>query len=162
MFVETESRQIGLLRLPNAMHEAIRLAACLRVEATRAAHVEFLLRDYHYLCDAARIDALLLRLKELQGAERVRRWQQLAHEGNFATLIDELLVEHYDPPPMRDRNADITRGSSTHRPIRSPICRRLPSNRSPHVSWSTAAQYPKSGYDHPSSAACRLMALIRQ
>lgn len=97
VYVEAESRQIGVLRIPDNLHDAIRRAPCVRIEADREARVGFLLRDYHYLCDAARLDVHLLRLKELQGAERVRRWQQLSKEGDFRTLIGELLSQHYDP-----------------------------------------------------------------
>ena len=48
-----------------------------------------------------------MRLKELQGAERIKHWQQLASNGQFATLVEELLVQHYDPQYARSQRRNF-------------------------------------------------------
>ena len=46
VFVEAESRRIGSVQLTDTMLTMIRTSPCLRIEASTAARVEFLLRDY--------------------------------------------------------------------------------------------------------------------
>jgi tRNA 2-selenouridine synthase len=98
VFVEAESRRIGTVQMPNALLDGIRAGRCIRIEASVAARVEFLLRDYDYfLADRASLTASLARLQGLQSNTMLAGWQQLAEHGEFATLVTELLEEHYDP-----------------------------------------------------------------
>ena len=107
VFVEAESRQIGIVRLPESLTRAIRSATCVYLEASLAARVSFLLQDYDYLCEPGCLDAQLLRLKEIQGKERILRWQELTQAGDFRTLVTELLVEHYDPLYLRSQSRNF-------------------------------------------------------
>ena len=107
VFVEAESRQIGIVRLPESLIRAIRSATCVSLEASLAARVSFLLQDYDYLCEPGCLDAQLLRLKEIQGKERILRWQELTQAGDFRTLVTELLVEHYDPLYLRSQSRNF-------------------------------------------------------
>lgn len=97
VFVESESRRIGLMTLPDAMVKAIGESPALRVSVDLSARVDFLLRDYDYLCNTERLKQLLPRLLELQGKETIQRWQDLADAGDFRALVAELLERHYDP-----------------------------------------------------------------
>ena len=97
VYVEAESRRIGRLALPQSMVDAIAMASPLRIEASREARVGFLLEDYAYLCDAASLNPLLDRLRELLVKELITAWQRLAMTGDYATLVSELLSRHYDP-----------------------------------------------------------------
>ena len=38
-----------------------------------------------------------MRCVELQGKERVKRWQAMARAGQWAEVFAELMREHYDP-----------------------------------------------------------------
>lgn len=105
VYAEAESRRIGLLHLPDAMIAAIRAAPCLRIEATPAARVEFLLRDYDYfLADPAWLAEKLGHLRELQSKETIERWLALVAAGDFRTLVTELLERHYDPLYQRSQS----------------------------------------------------------
>jgi tRNA 2-selenouridine synthase len=98
VYVEAESRRIGVLHLPDALISAIRAARCLRIEATTAARVNFLLRDYDYfVADPALLTDKIVHLKGLQSNETIARWQAMAEVGEFAALFAELLEHHYDP-----------------------------------------------------------------
>ncbi|MCX8086158.1 MAG: tRNA 2-selenouridine(34) synthase MnmH [Rhodocyclaceae bacterium] len=98
VFVEAESRKIGRLQLPDALLMAMRAAPCLRIEASRAARAEFLLRDYAYFLERPEwLAAQLAHLRGLQSNETLERWRDLIAAGEFRTLVEELLEKHYDP-----------------------------------------------------------------
>ena len=105
VFAEAESRRIGMLHLPDAMITAIRAAPCVRIEATTAARVDFLLRDYDYfLADPAWLAEKLGHLRDIQGAETIERWLGLVAAGDFRSLVGELLERHYDPLYQRSQS----------------------------------------------------------
>jgi tRNA 2-selenouridine synthase len=45
-------------------------------------------------------------LVKLHGREKIGAWHDMANDGRMAQLVDELLVDHYDPAYLRsiDRN----------------------------------------------------------
>lgn len=99
VFVESESRKIGQLRVPESLHQAMREAPdCLWVEMPEAARIELLLQDYgHFAGDpegfCARLDGLIT----LRGKETVKRWQAQARAGDWTGVFGGLMREHYDP-----------------------------------------------------------------
>ncbi|GGX07319.1 tRNA 2-selenouridine synthase [Pigmentiphaga litoralis] len=98
VYVEGESPRIGKVALPLPLVERMRAAPCIEVQATAAARLDYLLRDYAYLGDDA--DALAQQigfLKELQGRQTVQRWQDWARAGELSPLFSELMSLHYDP-----------------------------------------------------------------
>ena len=98
VFVEAESRRIGVLQVPDALLETIRASPCLRIEATREARVRFLIGDYDYfLTDPAGLKKRLDCLQGLQSGETLARWLALVDAGDWPTLVGELLEKHYDP-----------------------------------------------------------------
>ena len=119
VFVEAESRRIGVLQLPDALLAAIRAARSLRIEAGLAARVEFLLRDYDYfLADPTWLVERLEQLKGLQSGETVARWKALAQAGEFPALVSELLTAHYDPLYQRSQTRNFA-GFAAATPIES-------------------------------------------
>ncbi|OIQ99161.1 tRNA 2-selenouridine synthase [mine drainage metagenome] len=104
VYVEAESRRIGSVQLPDALLEAIRAAPGLRIEATLAARVAFLLQDYDYfLADPVWLIERLEQLTGVQSRETVARWVALARGGAFPTLVEQLLEQHYDPLYLRSQ-----------------------------------------------------------
>jgi tRNA 2-selenouridine synthase len=99
VFVESESKKVGALQLPDALVARMRdHSRCLRVEMGDAARVRLLLEEYGFFANQAeRFCALLDALIELQGKERVQRWQAMARAGQWAEVFDDLMREHYDP-----------------------------------------------------------------
>jgi tRNA 2-selenouridine synthase len=105
--VEAESRKIGHLQVPEALIETMRGSACVTIEATLDARVDFLLGDYDYFI--ANVDWLVQRLetlRELRGKEAVGRWVALARAGAWREFVHDILLDHYDPLYQRsqDRN----------------------------------------------------------
>lgn len=98
VFVESESKKVGNLSVPTALIEAMRGSPCLDLQLPDAERVALLLEDYDYLTrDVAYFCERLEKLTELKGHEVVKRWQTMAQNGDFATVVMELLTRHYDP-----------------------------------------------------------------
>jgi len=105
VYVEAESRKIGNLHVPDALIERIRNGECLHVEASLEARVEFLLKDYEYFLTLP--EFLVNRLEilhNLQSRETLARWRQLVSDGQWPTLVRELLELHYDPLYRRSQS----------------------------------------------------------
>ncbi|MFN3545479.1 MAG: tRNA 2-selenouridine(34) synthase MnmH [Thiobacillus sp.] len=102
VFVESESRKIGSLQVPEALIRTMRASPCLRLEVPLAARVALLIEDYaHFLDDPEAISARLAHLTELRGRDTVSAWQALARERAWPALVTALLQEHYDPAYLK-------------------------------------------------------------
>jgi len=98
VFVESESKKIGRLHTPDGLLARMRSAECLTLEADLSTRVALLKQEYaHFLTQPERLNRQLDCLADLQGRERIARWQQMARNGQWDELVGELLVEHYDP-----------------------------------------------------------------
>lgn len=102
VFVEAESRRIGALRVPDALLQRMRSAACLRVELPLAARIRLLREDYAHLeADSARLDEQLGHLVELHGKQKIAVWRELAAARRWEEMVEALLHDHYDPAYLR-------------------------------------------------------------
>ena len=116
VFVEAESRRIGALQVPDALLESMRASPCLRIEATDAARVAFLIGDYDYfLADPASLKEKLDCLRELQSGETLSRWNDLIDASDWPALVAELLAQHYDPLYKRSQGKNYVRFSDAPR-----------------------------------------------
>jgi tRNA 2-selenouridine synthase len=98
VFVESESRKVGDLRVPPALIERMRTAPCVQLYLALDQRVALLIADYDFfvrdtktLCE--RLDAL----RALRGNATVKAWQEAAQAGRTSDLVRSLLVDHYDP-----------------------------------------------------------------
>ena len=98
VFVESESRRIGMLQVNDALLDAMRASPCVRVDTARPLRIRMLVDDYsHWSTNAGRFDTRLAALAQLHGKSVVTRWRQWARDGSAAELAGELLDVHYDP-----------------------------------------------------------------
>jgi tRNA 2-selenouridine synthase len=99
VFVESESRKIGALHVPDALIDHMREhGECVVVEMTPGARVQLLLDDYgHFAGDVEGFCDRLDGLVELRGRATVGAWQQAAREGRWDELFADLMAKHYDP-----------------------------------------------------------------
>ena len=107
VFVESESKKVGQLRVPDALMDAMRASPCIALGLSRANRVRLLMQDYrHFTDDPAALNAQLDCLVQLHGRAKIDGWHALANGGAMAQLVDELLAAHYDPAYLRsiDRN----------------------------------------------------------
>jgi tRNA 2-selenouridine synthase len=102
VFVESESRKIGNLRVPAALIDTMWQSECIVIEAPMAVRVALLKDEYaHFLSDAALLNAQLDCLRPLHGGAVIDAWQDMARDGDWDRLTEELLVRHYDPAYTR-------------------------------------------------------------
>jgi tRNA 2-selenouridine synthase len=107
VFVESESKKVGNLRVPDAVMEAMRAAPCISVALSRPNRVRLLMEDYeHFAANPAALNAQLDHLVQLHGRATIEAWHEMATSGRMPELVDQLLVQHYDPAYLRsiDRN----------------------------------------------------------
>jgi tRNA 2-selenouridine synthase len=119
VFVESESRKIGTVQVPEALLAAMRAAECVRVDMPQSLRVALLKEEYaHFLADPDALAARLAHLVPLHGRKTVDRWNAAARAGDFDSLIRELLVQHYDPTYARSIERNFPR--IAHAPAMTP------------------------------------------
>jgi tRNA 2-selenouridine synthase len=107
VYVESESKKIGALRVPDALITAMRASRCVRLEVPLAARVRLLNEDYaHFLHDPELINSQLAHLVSLRGREMIEAWQTLAHQQAWDQLVAALLEQHYDPAYLKSLSAN--------------------------------------------------------
>ena len=107
VYIESESKKVGNLRVPDALMDCMRASECVSVQVSQQDRVALLMEDYAHFVDApAALNAQLDCLVTRYGKEAISRWQQMALQGETAPLVKELLAEHYDPAYLKsiDRN----------------------------------------------------------
>jgi tRNA 2-selenouridine synthase len=98
VYVESESNKIGSIALPAALHTAMHQSACVLLDTPLEVRVAALQEDYRHYIDAP--DALIAQLQVLHqfhGSKQLEHWSELIRAEEFAALVEELLVRHYDP-----------------------------------------------------------------
>ena len=98
VYVESESRKVGNVAVPESLIEAMRTSPCLNLELPDAERVALLLEDYaHFVRDADAFCQRLDALAELRGRQVIDGWKAEVRAGRIAGVVQELLVRHYDP-----------------------------------------------------------------
>lgn len=99
VFVESESKKIGRLQVPDALIDRLHQhGQVLRVDMADDARVQLLLQDYGFFAaDPDHFCRLLDGLVVLRGKDTVAGWQALARAGAWAEVFGQLMQQHYDP-----------------------------------------------------------------
>jgi tRNA 2-selenouridine synthase len=102
VYVESESKKVGNLRVPDALILRMRESPCIRLEADAAVRVALLMEEYaHFVADPAALMRRLDLLRDLHGAERIALWKTHLEQGRWEPLVHDLLESHYDPAYRR-------------------------------------------------------------
>ncbi len=98
VYVESESKKVGNVSVPEALILAMRASPCIDLRLDDEERVALLMEDYDwfvkdpdFFCDR------LATLTELRGHAVVGGWQERARSGRTPEVVRELLVQHYDP-----------------------------------------------------------------
>jgi tRNA 2-selenouridine synthase len=98
VFVESESKKVGNLAVPEALMERMRAGPCLRLELPDDERVALLMEDYDFFVkDQALFCNRLAALTELRGKAVIQGWQAKVAAGDTENVVRELLLKHYDP-----------------------------------------------------------------
>ena len=110
VFVESESRRVGLCHVPDALIAAMRAAPCTLVDAPVAVRARLLLREYrHFTTDRALLFERLERLAALHGTRQVEAWKALAVAADWDAFVESMLALHYDPAYDRSMKRNYLR-----------------------------------------------------
>jgi tRNA 2-selenouridine synthase len=98
VYVESESKKVGNLTVPDALMQAMRASPCFDLQLSDDERVALLLEDYAFFAkDNAffcnRLDALTM----LRGKAVVQAWKDQVHAGQTEAVVRDLLLTHYDP-----------------------------------------------------------------
>jgi tRNA 2-selenouridine synthase len=116
VYVESESRKIGALRVPEPLIAELReRGQCLQLALPDDARLDLLLDDYaHFLGEPEAFCRRLDALAALRGRDVVAEWQALARAGRWRELFGRLLRDHYDP--LYDRSLHAHWGALAQAP----------------------------------------------
>jgi tRNA 2-selenouridine synthase len=102
VYVESESRKVGSLRVPDALLARMRESPCIRLEVALAVRVRLLRDEYvHFEHDPESLMTQLDCLAALHGHDRIQQWKSLAQERSWDRMVEQLLLGHYDPAYAR-------------------------------------------------------------
>jgi tRNA 2-selenouridine synthase len=98
VFVESESRKVGNVAVPEALIARMRASECIDLQLSDPERVALLMEDYDFFVRdrelfCSRLDALA----ELRGRQVVDEWKAKVRSGAVEDVVRELLVKHYDP-----------------------------------------------------------------
>jgi tRNA 2-selenouridine synthase len=98
VFVESESRKVGNLSIPETVILAMRNSPCHELTLSLSERVALLLEDYNFFVSdpelfCRRLDALVA----IRGKAVVDAWKAQVQLGQFEPVVHELLEKHYDP-----------------------------------------------------------------
>lgn len=102
VYVEAESKKIGMLRVPDALIEAMWKSRCVELVAPLPVRVALLRNEYaHLIADPALLTFKLNCLAPLHSRKTIDDWLARAAGGDWDGLVGELLSSHYDPAYSR-------------------------------------------------------------
>jgi len=98
VWIESESKKVGDLRVPEILIERMRASPCMVLEMPLEARVTLLMEDYHhFVTDTEAFCQRLDALRVLRGNDTVNAWQGAARAGRTTEVVRDLLQAHYDP-----------------------------------------------------------------
>jgi tRNA 2-selenouridine synthase len=84
--------------VPDALLAAMRGSPCIRLEVPRDVRIRLLRDEYaHFEANPIALMTQLECLVALLGRERINRWKALAESKDWDQMVEQLLLEHYDP-----------------------------------------------------------------
>ncbi|MHB1099763.1 MAG: tRNA 2-selenouridine(34) synthase MnmH, partial [Burkholderiales bacterium] len=98
VYIESESKKIGSLRVPQALMEAMWMSRCIRLDAGIAVRNAILAQDYrHFFSQPEALVEKLDCLTPLHGGETIDSWKAMIDHCEWDNLVASLLEKHYDP-----------------------------------------------------------------
>ena len=102
VWVESESKKIGAIQLPDALLKAMHVGRVFSISAPMSERVRLWREDYsHFERDLDALIGRLTYLRPLIGGDEFAKWQELAREKRAPELFQRLMEEHYDPAYAR-------------------------------------------------------------
>ena len=133
VYIESESKKVGNLRVPEALIDAMRASPCIDLQLPEEERVALLMEDYDFFVqDSEHFCQRLEALTELRGKAVVGEWIDKVRAGRTREVVLELLKLHYDPT----YTASIARNFRQYGEAQT--CQ--PANRSPQAMSAAASE----------------------
>jgi tRNA 2-selenouridine synthase len=115
VYVESESRKIGELRIPDGLLKLMRASDCVRLEVPLHARIRLLRGEYeHFERDRDALNAQLDCLSALHGRVKIAQWKAMAADDDWDGVVEQLLVEHYDPAYLKSIDRNFPRAANAN------------------------------------------------
>ena len=102
VWVESESKKIGAIQLPDALLKAMHAGRVFSITAPMPERVRLWREDYgHFERDLDALIGRLTYLRPLIGGDEFAKWQELVRERRAPELFQRLMEKHYDPAYAR-------------------------------------------------------------
>ncbi len=132
VYVEAESKKIGVLQVPPALIDTMWKSECVVLESPIEVRVGLLKQEYlHFLEQPASLVEKLECLTPLHGHAVIENWKELIAARQWDELTADLLVRHYDPA--------YTRAIDNHYPA-LPHAAKLSLNRADESAFAALAR----------------------
>ena len=97
VWIESESKKIGRVQIPAAMHEAMHQSPVYLLEAPIEERVRLWHEDYgHYKDDLMGMLDKMTRVTEIIGSKLFAQWRVLAANGQASELFASMMLDYYD------------------------------------------------------------------
>ncbi len=98
VFVEAESKKIGVLRVPDPLIRAMWQGRCHEMITPQLLRVALLHEEYaHLIADQTMLFFKLDCLAALHSREQIANWKSMAVNGQWHAFVKSMLDRHYDP-----------------------------------------------------------------
>ncbi len=98
VFIEAESRKIGIVQLPKALYEEMKRGALVIPDLPISERISHLSCEYVWFKKhPEKLKSRLSILKEIRGKKTIERWFSMIDEEKWDALVKDLLEVHYDP-----------------------------------------------------------------
>ena len=109
VYIESESKKVGNVVVPESLMTAMRRSPCLHLQLSEEERVKLLLEDYDFFVrDIEFFCNRLGALTEARGKAMVADWQARSRAGGVASVVKDLLVLHYDPVYLQSMQRNFT------------------------------------------------------
>ena len=113
VYIESESKKVGNVTVPEGLIATMRACPCLRLDLPENERGALLLEDYDFfVTDIEFFCERLSALNEARGNATVQDWQARARSGDVASVVLELLQKHYDPVYLQSMHRNFTQYES--------------------------------------------------
>ncbi len=110
VYVESESKKIGQIHVPDALIARVRASDCLLMETPDDVRATLLRNEYrHFIAEPQALHQQLDCLLDLHGRVRIDEWKQLTEQGRWDEFIVTMMHQHYDPAYDRSMKRNFQR-----------------------------------------------------
>ena len=110
IFVESESKKIGDIQIPESLIKIMRQSNCLWLETSDLERVKLLREEYtHLKNDITELKKILEKLIKINKLNKNLCSENLDNPENLDKLIMDLLIKHYDPAYKKSMNKNFSK-----------------------------------------------------